>query len=250
MLVKKMTLFKKVIFVVLLSGVMSQAYAVLGLDRTRIIFNEEDGGVSVVIENQDSASSFLAQTWIEKPNGEKLNNSLVALPFLQKLSSKQKKQIKITYMEGQNLLPQDRESLLYFNLLGIPPQGKESSVVQFTIQSRLKLFYRPKGIEYKMPAGNDFRRDLLVTKQGGNIKLTNPTPFNIIITNLNVDQRKDSDFPETIVAPFSDSVVKLKNPAWNSFHIGYIDDFGGLQFSQYQCDASQSCQLSSHAKSK
>ncbi|WP_413492351.1 molecular chaperone [Morganella psychrotolerans] len=250
MLVKKMTLFKKVIFVVLLSGVMSQAHAVLGLDRTRIIFNEEDGGVSVVIENQDSASSFLAQTWIEKPNGEKLNNSLVALPFLQKLSPKQKKQIKITYMEGQNLLPQDRESLFYFNLLGIPPQGKESSVVQFTIQSRLKLFYRPKGIDYKMSADNDFRRDLSVIKQGGNVKLTNPTPYNIIITNLNINRSKDNDFPETVVAPFSDLTVKLKDPSWSSFEIAYIDDFGGLKFSKYQCGASPLCQLLPQAKNK
>lgn len=159
-----MTLFKKVISVILLSGVMTQAYAVLGLDRTRIIFNEEEGGTSVVVDNQDSTSSFLAQTWIETPTGEKLTSSLVALPFLQKIGPKQKKQIKITYMEGQNSLPQDRESLLYFNVLGIPPQGKEANVVQFTIQSRLKLFYRPKGIDYKLSADNYFQRDLKVTK--------------------------------------------------------------------------------------
>lgn len=250
MSVNKMTLFKKVLSVVLLSSVMSQAYAVLGLDRTRIIFNEEDGGTSVVIENQDSTSSFLAQTWIETPEGKKLTDSLVALPFLQKVSPKQKKQIKITYMDGQNSLPQDRESLLYFNLLGIPPQGKEANVVQFTIQSRLKLFYRPKGIEYKMSVNKDFQRDLKVVKQGENIKLTNPTPFNIIITNINVDQNKDNNFPETIVAPFSDSVVKLKNPSWNSFEVAYIDDFGGLKFSKYQCNTTQSCELISSVKNK
>ncbi|WP_368919283.1 fimbria/pilus periplasmic chaperone, partial [Providencia sp. 1709051003] len=73
-----MTLFKKVLSVVLLSSVMSQAYAVLGLDRTRVIFNEADGGTSIVVENQDTASSFLAQTWIENQKGEKLTNSLVA----------------------------------------------------------------------------------------------------------------------------------------------------------------------------
>ena len=238
-----MALLKKVISIILLSGVMSQAHAVLGLDRTRVIFNEADGGTSVVVENQDPASSFLAQTWIEKPNGEKLTNSLVALPFLQKISPKQKKQIKISYMDGQNTLPQDRESLLYFNVLGIPPQGKEASVVQFTIQSRLKLFYRPKGIDYKIAPDSDFRRDLKVTKQGANLQLANPTPFNIIISNINVDQSKDKDFPETTIAPFSDSVVKLKNPNWNRFYLGYVDDFGGLRFSEYQCGSSQACQL-------
>ncbi|MBO1915805.1 hypothetical protein J4727_02060 [Providencia rettgeri] len=31
---------------------MSQAYAVLGLDRTRVIFNEADGGTSIVVETK------------------------------------------------------------------------------------------------------------------------------------------------------------------------------------------------------
>ncbi|MEX5928548.1 hypothetical protein AB6H26_03060 [Providencia hangzhouensis] len=31
------------------------------------MFNEADGGTSIVVENQDTASSFLAQTWIRKP---------------------------------------------------------------------------------------------------------------------------------------------------------------------------------------
>ncbi len=240
---EKMTLFKKVFSIVLLSSVMSQAYAVLGLDRTRIIFNEAEGGTSVVVDNQDPASSFLAQTWIENQKGEKLTNSLVALPFLQKIGPKQKKQIKISYMDGQNTLPTDRESLLYFNVLGIPPQGKEANAVQFTIQSRLKLFYRPKGIDYKVSADKNFQRDMKVSKQGGSIKLTNPTPFNIIVTNINVDRSKDNSFPETIIAPFSDTTVTLKNPSWNSFEVGYIDDFGGLKFNKYQCDNAQNCQL-------
>ncbi|MBO1915798.1 hypothetical protein J4727_02020 [Providencia rettgeri] len=56
-----------------------------------------------------------------------------------------------------------------------------------------------------------------------------------MITNINVDQSKDKDFPEVLVAPFSDSTVTLKNPAWNSFEVAYIDDFGGLKFNKYQC---------------
>lgn len=243
-----MTFFKKVISVVLLSGVMTQAHAVLGLDRTRIILNQADGGTSVVVDNQDKTSSFLAQTWIETAKGDKLTNSLVALPFLQKIGPLQKKQIKITHMEGLNTLPQDRESLLYFNVLGIPPQGKEANVVQFTIQSRLKLFYRPKGINYPLSADKDFQQDLKVAKQGGSLKLTNPTPFNIIVTNINVDRSKDNQFPETVVAPFSDVVVTLKNASLNSFEVAYIDDFGGLKFNKYQCDSSQSCQLLPQAK--
>ncbi|MEY0932742.1 molecular chaperone [Providencia rettgeri] len=112
----------------------------------------------------------------------------------------------------------------------------------------MKLFYRPKGINYPLSADKDFQQDLKVAKQGGSLKLTNPTPFNIIVTNINVDRSKDNQFPETVVAPFSDAVVTLKNASLNSFEVAYIDDFGGLKFNKYQCDSSQSCQLLPQAK--
>ncbi len=46
-------------------------------------------------------------------------------------------------------LPQDRESLFWFNLLDIPPEpknGKTDNYLQLAIRSRIKLFYRPAGV--------------------------------------------------------------------------------------------------------
>ncbi|MEX6277374.1 fimbria/pilus periplasmic chaperone [Providencia hangzhouensis] len=77
----------------------------------------------MVVENQTPPFVFSADM-DRKPKGE-ATNSLVALPFLQKIGPKQKKQIKIAHNGRQNTLPTDRESLSYFNVLGIPPQGKK-----------------------------------------------------------------------------------------------------------------------------
>ncbi len=46
-------------------------------------------------------------------------------------------------------LPQDRESLFWFNLLDIPPEPKNGTAInylQLAIRSRIKLFYRPAGV--------------------------------------------------------------------------------------------------------
>ncbi|MEX6277373.1 hypothetical protein [Providencia hangzhouensis] len=58
---EKMTLFKKVLSVVLLS-VMSQAYA--GLDRTRVIFMKPMAKPVSLLKTRHRPL-FLAQTWIE-----------------------------------------------------------------------------------------------------------------------------------------------------------------------------------------
>ena len=54
-------------------------------------------------------------------------------------------------MAQQNLsrLPADRESLFYYNMREIPPKAEQKNVMQIAMQSRLKLFWRPKAIELK-----------------------------------------------------------------------------------------------------
>lgn len=227
----------------MLLSISASSYAALNIDRTRIIYHGENNGTSVTIVNKDDASAFLAQTWIETPDGKKLEHSLVALPFLQKVNPGQKKQIKISHLEGQNMLPNDKETLLYFNLLGIPPQSKEKNVVQFTIQSKLKLFYRPKGLSYTPKMGKDFQQDLVVEKTGQQITLVNPTPYNIIVVNINNSIEKDNNFNETVVPPQGRSTVNVNSSVKNNVMLGYIDDYGSLKFSQYSCQSSQACQL-------
>ncbi|MCT7397418.1 fimbria/pilus periplasmic chaperone, partial [Escherichia coli] len=60
-------------------------------------------------------------------------------------------QAQVRLMAQQNLsrLPADRESLFYYNMREIPPKAEQKNVMQIAMQSRLKLFWRPKAIELK-----------------------------------------------------------------------------------------------------
>lgn len=97
--------------------------ASLTVDCTRVIYDMEKPGVSVVVENTDTKDPFLLQTWIESSQGEKITEPLVALPLLQRIEPGQKKQIRINSVNQTAQLPQDRETLFYFNVLGIPPRA-------------------------------------------------------------------------------------------------------------------------------
>ncbi len=48
--------------------------------------------------------------------------------------------------QASHLLPQDRESLFYFNLREIPPRSDKPNSLQLALQTRIKFFYRPQSL--------------------------------------------------------------------------------------------------------
>jgi P pilus assembly chaperone PapD len=67
----------------------------------------------------------------------------VVLPPLQRINGGQKGVARVTKTDGINQLPQDRESLFYLSVREIPPKPDKANVLQLTMQSRIKLFFRP-----------------------------------------------------------------------------------------------------------
>ncbi|MCT4899205.1 fimbria/pilus periplasmic chaperone, partial [Pseudomonas aeruginosa] len=79
-------------------------------------------------------------------------------------------------------LPQDRESVFYFNLREIPPKSTKTNVMQLALQTQIKLFYRPKAIV--APKGQVWQEKLVFRKSGGAVTVDNPTPFYITLTGM------------------------------------------------------------------
>lgn len=220
----------------------SAVQASLTMDRTRVIYDAAKPGVSVVVENTDTKDPFLVQTWLESSEGKKITEPLVALPLLQRIEPNQKKQIRINSVNEITPLPQDKESLMYFNILGVPPKSNIENVVEVVIQSRFKLFYRPKGLQ-KYPE-NNWQQELKVEKKNNQLYLNNPTPYHVVIININDSLKKAKDFSEVIVKPNSNFVYQLNNQQRNSNNImvTYLDDYGAPKILKYTCSGS-SCSL-------
>jgi len=116
---------KKVsLIVATLLGVMTaqQAMAAIALDRTRVIVNGSEKSVSLNITNENKNLPYLAQAWIEDAKGNKITSPLTALPPVQRVEPGAKSQVKVQLATSTSALPQDRESLFYFNLREIPPR--------------------------------------------------------------------------------------------------------------------------------
>ena len=220
----------------------SAVQASLTMDRTRVIYDAAKPGVSVVVENTDTKDPFLVQTWLESSDGKKITEPLVALPLLQRIEPNQKKQIRINSVNEVTPLPQDKESLMYFNILGVPPKSNIENVVEVVIQSRFKLFYRPKGLQ-KYPE-NNWQQELKIEKKNNQLYLNNPTPYHVVIININDSLKKAKDFSEVIVKPNSNFVYPLNNQQknGNNIMVTYLDDYGAPKILKYTCSGSN-CSL-------
>ncbi|EEC7127102.1 molecular chaperone [Salmonella enterica subsp. diarizonae] len=107
-------------------------------------------------------------------------------------------------------LPQDRESLFYFDLREIPPQpdlqGKNSAVMQLAMQSRIKLFYRPAALQTENIQEQAIK--LKVTQNGNWLTINNPTPYHITIAWMGQEGQTLNGFKGDMVAPFDSISVK------------------------------------------
>lgn len=231
-----------------LLGVCSFAHATVSPDRTRIIFNASAKSVTVRLTNQSKTDPYLAQSWIEDKEGKKTREFISPIPPLLRIEPDEQAQVRLMAQQNLSRLPADRESLFYYNMREIPPKAEQKNVMQIAMQSRLKLFWRPKAIELK--EGQFVPLDkVVISRSSDGLQLKNPSPYYITVGYIGLNGKTLLPGAESVmVEPFGQATQKLKNlPA--EFQIGYIGDYGGLEMFKVNCNAVQTaCQSQSVKK--
>ncbi|ELX9910851.1 TPA: fimbria/pilus periplasmic chaperone, partial [Escherichia coli] len=135
---------KKILMAAIPLFVISGADAAVSLDRTRAVFDGSEKSMTLDISNDNKQLPYLAQAWIENENQEKIiTGPVIATPPVQRLEPGAKSMVRLSTTPDISKLPQDRESLFYFNLREIPPRSEKANVLQIALQTKIKLFYRP-----------------------------------------------------------------------------------------------------------
>lgn len=231
---------------VLLAGMLAaqSSNAAIALDRTRVIFNGEEQSATLSITNQNKELPYLAQAWVEDAKGNKIDSPLTALPPLQRVEPGSPSQVKIQSTQAIHMLPQDKESLFYFNLREIPPKSSKPNSLQIALQTRVKLFYRPEAIAIPRDAqATPYQKKLTLTRQGDKYIANNPTPYYVTLvaasTSLNGEGLKA--FNPIMVSPKSSTPLNISaSTLGNTPVLTYINDFGGRPKLQFGC-AGSSC---------
>lgn len=234
-------------------GSTLNAHAAVNLDRTRLVFPEQDKASSLKIENESKAQPYLALSWIEDESGRKDNSHFMALPPIQRIEPGASSQVRIVKQAATGQLPRDRESLFYFNLREVPPKsaatGGERSVMQVAMQSRIKLFWRPKSITKKPGDESEMKMEISANAKG--LTVHNPTPYYITLAWLSKEGKTMlPGFDSLMVAPFATASTSTGQYHGSYYSVGYIDDYGALKKVDVNCSGNTTCQLSQRRVTK
>ncbi|MFW0926781.1 MULTISPECIES: fimbria/pilus periplasmic chaperone [Providencia] len=244
--IKKIAFFTTTIT---LSAVLcGQALAAIALDRTRVIYNGAEKTISLNIKNENTELPYLAQGWIEDVNGNKIESPLTVLPPVQRVEPGEGSQVKVQALPDIAALPQDRESVYYFNLREIPPRSKEANVLQIALQTRIKLFYRPKALyATRTDLENPWQEKITLTRKGDAYEVTNPTAYFVTIVDASAKVGGDTvkQFEPVMISPKSNGMLKGSASAMGAKPVlTYINDYGGRPKLTFGC-AGTTCKVES-----
>ncbi|WP_421507106.1 fimbria/pilus periplasmic chaperone [Erwinia rhapontici] len=216
------------------------AFAAIALDRTRVVYNGSQKSISLNVSNENKQLPYLAQGWIEDAQGNKITSPLAVLPPVQRIEPGAKSQVKVQGLPAAAQLPQDRESLFYFNLREIPPRTDKPNTLQIALQTRIKMFYRPKLLEITS-GDTPWQEQITLTKQGGKYMVNNPTPYFITLVDAKASAKGESvkEFQPLMVEPNGQSLMTAGvSSLGNSPVLTYINDYGARPQLQFSCKAS------------
>lgn len=221
---------KKFFFFIISALLASWAtYSIAGVTvgGTRVIYDGSKREATLSVRNPDKRA-FLIQAWADNDgqDGSNTNNSkppFIVTPPLFRLNSGSENIMRI--IRTDNNLPGDRESIFWMNVKSIPSMSEDAkNVLQIAVKTRIKLIYRPKGVE---PLTDEALNSLVFSRDGDVLKVSNPTPNYVSFSYLKVDSLPVQE-TFTMVAPKGESKfhlsssVKGKTVSWRA-----INDYGG-----------------------
>ena len=221
-----------------LLGTSFAVNAAVSPDRTRIILNQSDKSVSVRLTNQSTTIPFLAQSWIEDKDNKKSRNYITAVPPMVRLEAGEQVQVRLIPQPTLTQLPADSESLFYFNVREIPPRSEQKNVMQIAMQSRIKIFWRPKAVEVKNGQVN-LTGKFDISRTASGLTLKNNSPYFITVGYIGTNGKTLLPKTSSMMAePFGQASQEIKDLPAN-FQVGFIGDYGGLNMFKISCNSVQ-----------
>jgi len=204
----------------LLCAVSCPAQASVVMTGTRVIYPAALAGKTLHLSNPD-AHPYLVQVWLDAgdedsgPDAADNGAPFIANPPIFRMEPGSGQAVRLMPTDT-SALPGDRESLFYLNFSQIPalePERLEGNALLMVMKSRVKLFYRPRGLS---PSGLDTRKLACVLRfktggPGGQLQVDNPAAFHAVVSQAEVvvDGRSTPLLQAQVFAPFSTRTLPL-----------------------------------------
>jgi len=154
------------------------------IDGTRVIYRQQDQEATVKLTNMGK-KPVMVQAWMDGGAGKATPDAAKApftlTPPIFRLDPGKAQAIRVLYTHEP--LPADKETLFWLSVLEVPPKASNPdgrNILQFSIRTRIKFFFRPPGLPGNPAAAPDQLSWKLVPGEGGKgvaLQASNPTPY-------------------------------------------------------------------------
>ncbi|ARB86381.1 pilus assembly protein [Yersinia intermedia] len=227
--------YKTIILVLSLIAGNIPTYAAMTISGTRVIFPAAQKEVNIRTNNK-GAEPALVQVWVDDGSSNtKIND--VKIPFMVtppvfRVEGGKGQSVRMIY--NGMALPQDKESVFWFNMLEIPAVQKENSdknKLELAFRTRIKIFYRPTTLDSSSEQQKEKLQWELVndSQKGQGVKVTNPTPYYFSFDSGDVTAGgKKVELNTEMLAPHSTLVFYPKNKVSGISAMNYklLNDYG------------------------
>lgn len=180
-------------FLAMLMLLAASAHAGVIIIGTRVIYPGSARDVSVRLQNRGDRPA-LVQAWLDAGD-PKSTPDAVSVPFalsptLARIDPERGQVLRLAYT-GEPL-PQDKESVFWLNVLEVPPKAVEAkagegNLLQFALRTRIKVFYRPKGLKGEpSAAARALQWRIVSTGDAWTVEARNDSPYFVSIADLSL----------------------------------------------------------------
>ncbi|ELI7922722.1 fimbrial biogenesis chaperone [Yersinia enterocolitica] len=230
---------------VILTGLLllgaNLAHASVQIMATRIIFDEQEKEQVIRVNNMGNIPS-LTQVWLESDTDtqnlvEKEDLTFVFSPPVSRINAGKGKTFRVFKTDAtKGKFASDRETMLWLNVLDIPPEAdnKSGNKLNFAIRTKIKFFYRPTDL--KSTPENAAEKITWSTQKIGNkihVKGTNDNPYHVSMAKLSlVNANEAIELPGGVIKPYSSAEFVFdafkSNASDFKFNYTYITDLGAF----------------------
>jgi P pilus assembly chaperone PapD len=205
---------------------LPQVQAGVNVGSTRVVYQSKEKEANLSISNSgEDGVPYLVQSWVSPfDNRDESADEFIITPPLFRLDAQSQNILRIIATNAQNL-PTDKESLFLLNVKAIPAMTAEQrsqNVLQIALKTTIKLFYRPADLKGSLP---DAVEKLQWRAEGGKLSVHNPSGFNVVVSELLINNKAGKDMPEVIKPGSTVSThIPLKNS--DTLELSYINEYG------------------------
>ncbi|MGV8927165.1 MAG: fimbria/pilus periplasmic chaperone [Ewingella sp.] len=229
------SIWRNIFLLILFFGICQSALASVVMTGSRIIYSSDAKSVDVQLRNNDEIP-YVVQAWFDSGDDKSTpvtgKAPFVVTPPTFRIAQKDGQVLRIFYT-GASTLPQDRESIFYFNFLQIPPRnigGDKGNQMVVMLKNRLKVFYRPSTLKVNNKKIFDYLTFSNISSK--KIRITNTSPYYMSLVKIIVNGEGAKE-KTVMISPFGYedvalSAKKITGHNAQGIEIGLVNDYGAV----------------------